>query len=165
MIVNFIIESNSNKVSDTEITRLLTDTYVGGGYSTPERGAEFFVATKVRSRGELISATTQDGIFVGMVIVVRPDAPAKRIAEPDEAEIHLLGVDPNYRRHGIGRLLMTKAIDSILGMGFRKVILWTQPSMKEAHRLYESMGFVRAKSRDPMLDGIDFLAYVKSLSS
>ncbi len=57
------------------------------------------------------------------------------MAEPDEAEIHLLAVDPQYQGIGLGRLLMTKALESIKDMGLRKTVLWTQTTMIPAHRL------------------------------
>ncbi len=157
--MSFPIDNNPMKVSDLEIVGLLTRAYVGGGFTTARRAAEIFAPASVRSRGELISVRTSEGLFAGMVIVVGPDAPARRMAGPDEAEIHLLAVDPLYRRAGLGRLLMSTALDSICQAGLRKVVLWTQPSMKAAHRLYESMGFVRAASRDPIFDEIHFLAY------
>jgi ribosomal protein S18 acetylase RimI-like enzyme len=118
-----------------------------------------FVPSSVRSRGKTIVAHTTDGTFAGMVIVVRPDAPARRIAEPDEAEIHLLAVDSAYRGNGLGRILVSKALESIEEMGFKNTVLWTQPTMIPAHRLYESPGFVRAHERDPVLDGTNFFAY------
>lgn len=160
----FRIECCAVDVADTEITQLLTEAYVNGGFTAPERAAKIFVPAAVRARGELISALDPDGVLVGMVIVVRPDAPARRLAEPDEAEIHLLAVAPQYRRHGLGRQLMQKSLEVIRKIGLPKVLLWTQPAMIPAHRLYESLGFERAPSRDPYLDGTDFLAYVKVLA-
>lgn len=157
------IDNDSLNASDSEIVGLLNKAYVEGGFTTPQRAAEIFVPASVRARGTLISARTSAGLFVGMIIVVRPDAPARRMAAPDEAEIHLLAVDPMYRRLGLGRLLMSAALDAIDSMGFRKVVLWTQPSMIAAHRLYESMGFVRIAPRDPVFDDIYFLAYEKFL--
>lgn len=157
--MQFLIEEDADNVSDSEINKLLTDAYVGGGFTSPERAAIIFVPSSVRSRGKTIVARTTDGAFAGMVIVVRPDAPARRMAEPDEAEIHLLAVDSVYRRYGLGRMLVSKALESIEKMGFKNTVLWTQPTMIPAHRLYESLGFVRAHGRDPVLDGTYFFAY------
>lgn len=158
----FHVEDSPSCVSDPEITTLLGRAYVDGGFTSPERAATTFAPSAVRQRGELIGARTPEGIFAGMVIVVRPDAPARRLAEVDEAEIHLLGVDPRFQGQGLGRLLMAKALERIKEMGFHRTVLWTQPTMIPAHRLYESMGFVRAIARDPVFDGICFLAYVKT---
>lgn len=157
--MGFYMDQHPEHCSDSEINKLLVDAYVGGGFTSPERAAILFVPSAVRNRGKLFVARTTEGVFAGMVIVVRPDAPARRIAEPDEAEIHLLAVDSRYRGNGLGRLLMSTALDSIRNMGFHKSVLWTQPTMVAAHRLYESMGFVRAHGRDPELDGIGFYAY------
>ena len=162
--MEFLIEEHAENISDSEIKKLLTDAYVGGGFTTLERAAIIFVPSAVRNRGKMFVARTTDGVFVGMVIAVRPDAPARRMAEPDEAEIHLLAVDSMYRGNGLGRVLMSKALESIRDMGFNKTVLWTQPQMIPAHRLYESMGFVRAHWRDPVLDGISFFAYEKKSS-
>ena len=160
-MMHFQFESDLNHVSDLEIAMLLNRAYVEGGFTTPERAAYTFDPSAVRKRGEMICARTAEGVFAGMVIVVRPDAPARRMAEPDEAEIHLLGVAPQFQGQGLGRLLMTKALGAIERMGFSKTVLWTQPTMIPAHRLYESMGFVRANDRDPVFDEVGFLAYVR----
>lgn len=161
----FRIESCAGDVADTEITQLLTEAYLNGGFTTPERAEKIFVPAAVRARGELITPRDSDGVFVGMVIVVRPNAPARRMAEPDEAEIHLLAVALQWRRHGLGRQLMEMSLEVIRRMGLSKVLLWTQPTMIPAHRLYESLGFERAPSRDPFLDGTHFLVYAKSLAN
>lgn len=160
--MNFLIEEDAEHITDSEINRLLTDAYVGGGFTSPERASSIFVPSSVRGRGKMITARTTEGIFAGMVIVVRPDSPARRMAESDEAEIHLLAVDSIYRCQGLGRLLMASALQSIQEMGFDKAVLWTQPTMISAHRLYESLGFVRAHWRDPVLDGMLFFAYEKN---
>lgn len=158
----FHFESDPFNISDSEIAVLLNRAYVEGGFTTPERAANTFVPSAVRKRGETIFLRTSEGALAGMVIVVRPDAPARRMAEPDEAEIHLLAVDPQYQGNGLGRSLMTKALELIKDMGFHKTVLWTQPTMIPAHRLYESLGFTRAAARDPVFDGVYFLAYVKN---
>jgi ribosomal protein S18 acetylase RimI-like enzyme len=94
-----------------------------------------------------------------MVIVVTPDSPARRLANADEAELHLLAVDDAYRGVGLGRALVSAAIEVAKELGFRKIVLWTQPSMTAAQKLYESTGFVRADHRDPTINGMRFLAY------
>ena len=77
-----------------------------------------------------------------MIIVVPPDSPARRVAQNGQAEIHLLGVKPEYRRHGLGRMLLESAIDIAKHSGYSKIILLTQFAMKSAQRLYEAMGFI-----------------------
>jgi ribosomal protein S18 acetylase RimI-like enzyme len=57
---------------------------------------------------------------------------------------------------------MTAALESIHAQGLRSAVLWTQSTMVVAQRLYESTGFVRNVSRDPIFDGVPFLAYEKT---
>lgn len=160
----FRLEHDPATVTDSELVGLLTSAYVGGGFTSPERATTVFAPTGVRSRGQMIFARSQvDHSLAGMVIVVLPDSPARWIAESDEIELHLLAVDPRHHGRGLGRALINTALSSIHAQGFRKAVLWTQPSMIVAQRLYERVGFVRAVARDPKLDDIQFLAYEKIL--
>ena len=162
-MMQFRIDSaDSLKVADAEIGDLLNKAYVGGGFTSPERGEVIFAPPAVRGRGHLICARPQGAEkLAGMVIVVTPDSPARRIANADEAELHLLAVDDECRRLGLGGALVKAAIDVTKELGFRKMVLWTQPSMTAAQKLYESAGFVRAVHRDPTINGMRFLAYEK----
>ena len=156
----FYFSTDASTVSDSELVTLLNSAYVGGGFTTPDRAKTVFAPAAVRQRGQLIFARSQnDHALAGMVIVVLPGAAARRISESDETELHLLAVDPLHHGCGLGRAVMTTALESIHAQGFRKTVLWTQPTMVVAQRLYESIGFVRNASRDPTLDGIQFLAY------
>lgn len=159
--MQFRIDSaDSLKIADSEISDLLKRTYVEGGYTSLDKGELLFSPPAVRSRGRLICARPQGAKkLAGMVIVVTPDSPARRIANADEAELHLLAVDPRYRGLGLGRALVQAAIEVVHELGFRKIILWTQPTMAVAHMLYESAGFVRAAPRDPTINGLHYLAY------
>jgi ribosomal protein S18 acetylase RimI-like enzyme len=154
--------ADSLKVADSEIGDLLRKSYVEAGFTSPERGEVIFAPTAVRGRGHLICARPQGNeSLAGMVIVVTPDSPARRIANADEVELHLLAVDCEYRGLGLGRDLVETALDMANGLGYRKMILWTQPAMTVAQKLYESAGFGRTESRDPTINGLKFMAYEK----
>jgi ribosomal protein S18 acetylase RimI-like enzyme len=60
---------------------------------------------------------------------------------------------------GLGRALVRAAIDVGDELGFHKMVLWTQPVMTSAQMLYESAGFIRGAHRDPIINGLRFLAY------
>ncbi len=141
--MNFdIATAQSLKITDPEMTELLTQVYVEAGFTTPEEAVTLFEPSAVRSRGIVLGAREkQNSPLAGMIIVVPPDSPARRLAKNNEAEIHLLGVKTQYRRHGLGHQLVEAAIKQAMQNGYTKLVLWTQLSMHGAQRLYESAGF------------------------
>ncbi len=150
------------KITDFELSKILTQVYVEGGFTKPEEAISLFETGTVRQRGLLIGAREkQHSILAGIVIVVPPDSPARRLAGNNEAEIHLLGVKPEYRQHGLGRKLVETAIDKAKHSGYSTIILWTQFSMKAAQQLYESTGFIY--TNDMTRNGRDFKVYEKQL--
>ena len=62
--------------------------------------------------------------------------------------IAMLSVEPEYRRIGLGRLLVKKAIDTMIENGADEVILETEQVNETALKLYESFGFIRDKRLD-----------------
>ncbi|MDH5359566.1 MAG: GNAT family N-acetyltransferase [Gammaproteobacteria bacterium] len=142
--MEFVIDTaEALGIDDDEISALLAQVYVADGHATTEEAAILFAPTAVRERGVLLGAREQQhGALAGMIILVPPDSPARRIAQDNEAELHLLGVRADYRRDGLGRLLVETAIGLATENDYSKIILWTQHSMKPAQRLYESVGFV-----------------------
>ena len=130
------------QIADHEISGLLTQVYVAGGFTTPEEAASLFEPSAIRTRGILIGARDhRNSNLAGFIIVVPPDSPARRLATNNEGELHLLGVLPGYRRHGLGRQLIDASIDKASRLGYSKLILWTQFSMISAQKLYEAAGF------------------------
>lgn len=57
-------------------------------------------------------------------------------------EMKRLYVRSEYRKHQIGRALALRIIEEARSRGFRAMRLDTLPSMQNAMRLYESLGFV-----------------------
>jgi len=151
-------------IRDDEIEELLDQVYVAEDYMTREEAVTLFTPAVVRQRGVLIGAREhQHAALTGMVIVVPPESPARRIAQDNEAEIHLLGVRSAYRRHGLGRMLVEAAIRLATDKGYRKIILWTQYSMKSAQRLYEAVGFVHTS--ELKRNGRNFKVYELELAT
>lgn len=58
---------------------------------------------------------------------------------PFEYEIHTIGVDPAYQRHGIGRAMMTRLLDEVGPDGV--VYLEVRTDNEPALELYRSLGF------------------------
>ena len=161
--LNFEIATvDAQEIANSEISELLTQVYVGGGFTTPEEAVSLFDPAAVRARGVLISAReNQQSKLAGFIIVVPPGSPARRLAKDNEAELHLLGVRPEYRRHGLGRILVDAAIENASRLGCSKLILWTQLSMSSAQRLYESTGFVHISNIER--NGREFKVYERTL--
>jgi ribosomal protein S18 acetylase RimI-like enzyme len=154
-------------VSDAAIEGLLRRAYVEGGFTPAEVAKTLFAASAVRARGELLVVRPAQGDeLVGMVIVVPPTSPARKLAEADEAEMHLLAVAPEQRGHGVGGALVRAAVASARQAGWARMVLWTQPTMASARKLYEAEGFVRAPARDARiaeLTGRTFFVFEKGL--
>lgn len=164
--MEFRVDSaDSLEISDAEISNLLIIVYVGGGYTDQATAHLLFEPAAVRQRGKIIGAREATaGSLAGMVIVVYPKSPAQRLAQGDETEMHLLAVAPEYRGQGLGKVLVTAAVDEATRGGYAKMVLATQATMGAAHRLYESSGFVRTPERDFSRAGRNFLVYEKVLA-
>ncbi len=84
---------------------------------------------------------------------------------PKEADIHNLAVHPSHRRRGIGRSLLTTAIDGAKGQGSDRVTLEVRKSNQAAQQLYQSLGFEERGVRKGYYsdDGEDALVMVLDL--
>ena len=151
-------------ITDIEISNLLSQVYVGGGFIDSESAISYFEASKIRARGKLICAReVQSRQLVGMVIVVFFDSKARRFAQKNETEMHLLGVKSGFRKNGLGKRLIHAALKEAKKSSSSKMLLWTQTTMHTAHRLYDSFGFTRVPSMDFAGNNQDFFVYEKIL--
>jgi putative acetyltransferase len=66
----------------------------------------------------------------------------RSLEPPEVAELKRMYVRPKARGHGLGRALTNAALASARRLGYERVRLDTVAEMKEAARLYESVGFV-----------------------
>ena len=70
--------------------------------------------------------------------------------------IAMLSVEPDYRKMGLGRLLVKKSIDLMVEQGADEVMLETEITNLAALALYESFGFIRDKRQiSYYLNGVD----------
>jgi len=152
-------------IGDDELRTLLERCYVDEGFSSRASAAQMFVPAAVRARGEILHARDpESGQLLSMLILVLAPSPACRFAtSPDEAELHLLATAPEGRGKGLGQALVEAALEKARALGKRQMLLWTQPPMLAAQRLYARTGFNRAPERDFARDGKEFLFYVKAL--
>ncbi|HZU85566.1 MAG TPA: GNAT family N-acetyltransferase [Polyangiaceae bacterium] len=161
-----IASTRERPVADEALEAILRRVYVEEGFTPPAVAAKLFAAPVVRARGELLCAWAEsEREPIGTVIMVPPTSTARRIARADEAEMHLLGVDRRHRGGGVGARLVEAAEAEARRAGFKRIVLWTQPAMRAAQRLYASGGFARAPSRDAEIAAVTgrvFLVYEKA---
>jgi len=162
--VEFEVVSVSAERDSREIESLLREVYVSGGFTDAQVAASLFAAPAVLARGRvLVARALESKALAGMVIVAPATSPARVFAQSGEVEMHLLAVAPAFRRMGLGDLLVRSALESARQEGALKMLLWTQSSMKDAHRLYERHGFERATARDFERSGRQFLVFERHL--
>jgi ribosomal protein S18 acetylase RimI-like enzyme len=164
-VVTIRIETiRDREVPDGDMQLLLTQAYVDGGFTAPDRAREIFAPAAIHARGDILCAWFAGSAeLAGMVIVVPPTSAAKRFAGDDEAEMHLLATASAFRRMGVGRALVHAAMDHARKAGLSRMLLWTQTSMHAAQRLYASAGFVRVPGRDFSDSGQRFLFFTADL--
>lgn len=151
-------------VADAELRELLTTVYVDEGLTDELLAARVFAPGEVRARGEILHVRDpEDEALMAMVILAPPSSPARRFAGPDEAELHLLATARERRGAGAGRALVEAAIQRARHSGYRRLLLWTQPAMHAAQRLYSALGFLRAPERDFTQHGRQFLFFQREL--
>lgn len=60
---------------------------------------------------------------------------------PDEAVVHLVGVHPNHRRHGIGRSLVREFVAAMRAAGARTVTALAWPGEPPSTAFFGAVGF------------------------
>jgi GNAT superfamily N-acetyltransferase len=73
----------------------------------------------------------------------------------DEAYIHFLGVHPDYRKAGVGRLLYERFFETVQAHGRKIVRCVTAPVNKTSIAFHLRMGFT-AKPQPNTMDGIPY---------
>ena len=112
---------------------------------------------------EVLVAVEDDRLLGGITYVPGPGRFAE-FEDDDAAGIRMLAVDPAAQGRGVGRLLSEACIERAVAAGRARIVLHSTPWMPAAHRLYESLGFVRAPERDESYPEVDLVAYVLELS-
>jgi ribosomal protein S18 acetylase RimI-like enzyme len=61
--------------------------------------------------------------------------------DPTTAYVHMIGTDPNHRRHGLGRALYQLFIDDVQARGATRVRAITWPGNRVSVGFHEALGF------------------------
>ena len=164
--VNFQVRDIESDNEWQQACALLQEVYVGDGYTTLANASEFIKRERFESQSQAIIAMNRDGQVVGVVLLLNRVSSLRQIANGDEREFRMLGVANSARGEGVGQALVQACIDRVHATDAVSLVLWTQPTMLAAHRLYERLGFVRDPSRDEWDDrGFTRLVYVRGCVS
>jgi GNAT superfamily N-acetyltransferase len=91
----------------------------------------------------------KDGEYVGFLIGFLSQT------FPDEAYIHFVGVHPDYRKEGVGRLLYERFFEAVRAQGRSLVRCVTAPVNKPSIAFHLKMGF-QPEPQDTAADGVPF---------
>jgi len=142
------------EVQSTDINEIMT---IERASFTSPWSARFFLEEIRVSYAKSVLAE-MEGRIIGYVIYWQL---------PKEVDIHNLAVHPAYRRQGIGRALLSSAIDSARSQETNRVTLEVRKSNQAAQQLYYSLGFVERGVRKGYYsdDGEDALLMVLDLNA
>jgi GNAT superfamily N-acetyltransferase len=112
----------------------------------------------------VVLAAVEDGRILGSATLeldrrIEDDDP---ILPPEQAEIRMLGVDPDQRGRGVAKRLMDACFAWAAKAGKTRMLLHTTQRMKVAQAMYEAMGFERLPDR-VFPDGFVLLTYEKPI--
>jgi len=132
------------------VSRIVIDTYRTLDFVIhPEYGAELVdVARRASDPNVVVLIARLDGRPVGHAAVVIGPSPMSDHDEPDESSLRMVAVLPEMQGRGVGRALIVAAMQASRRAGRPIMRLYTQPFMKAAQHIYESLGFRRAPARD-----------------
>ena len=125
------------------------------------RYADELAGVEERAAAADVLVAVDDGTVIGGVTFVPgPGNPYAEDLRPGEAGIRMLAVSPAAQGRGAGRALTVACIERARALGATGVALHSTAWMTVAHRLYESLGFVRTPSRDLTYPEVEILSFV-----
>ena len=79
----------------------------------------------------------------GSVVGFAGIGPSRDPVDPEIGELDSIAVDPPYWRKGIGKALISLALQHLVSDGYREAILWTVEGYERGIAFYEAMGWKR----------------------
>ena len=115
--------------------------FIAAGPTTKE-GYASYLGTQLGKPGIVMLVAERAGEVLGYVYAGVEAADYMALRGPAGA-IYDIVVDPDYRRHGVGRLLLDASLTELRVRGAPQVVLSTAEQNEAAQRLFASMGFRR----------------------
>lgn len=116
------------------------------------------VAGRARD-AEVFVALVEGRIVGGITFVADSTSPLSEWDDAAAAGIRMLAIVPEAQGKGLGRALTAYSIERARGLGKTCLLLHSTDFMQSAHRLYESMGFVRTPEIDFSVETVNLLGY------
>ena len=85
---------------------------------------------------------TKEGEFAGAIAIDGQHALS------EGARLRWFIVVPEYQKTGIGRVLISRAIEFCRRQGYPKVFLWTFKGLEDARRIYEAVNFRLSEEKE-----------------
>lgn len=104
------------------------------------RGYGSFLSSQIGREGMVVLAADEGGVVVGYTYAGLEGKDWLTLRGP-AGVIYDLMVDPEHRRQGLGRRLLTETIAALEGLGAPQVQLSTATPNATARTLFESAGF------------------------
>ena len=79
----------------------------------------------------------------GSIVGFAGIGPSRDPVDPEIGELDSIAVDPPYWRKGIGKALISLALQHLVSDGYREAILWTVEGYERGIAFYEAMGWKR----------------------
>jgi ribosomal protein S18 acetylase RimI-like enzyme len=106
----------------------------------PEAGYAWWFEKELANKQALILCAKLDGAIVGYAYARLEARDWNQLLDKHGA-LHDILVHDSARRRGIGRLLLTRALDELRERGAERVVLHTAIKNKSAQKLFASVGF------------------------
>lgn len=146
--MSFTIREAVSEAEWQQIVELLRSVYVGQGYSVVSWADLTLHRAVLEPEGVGLVAVEEHGTVLGFTLLLHPESTMRQLAGSNEREFRLLAVTDVARGQGVGQALIQACIDRSRGAGANALVLWTQPTMVAAQRLYQRLGFARMADRD-----------------
>ncbi|WP_306362618.1 GNAT family N-acetyltransferase [Nocardia sp. CC227C] len=128
---------------------LTVEVYVGEGHVNPRSDYVSELAdTATRAAAAEVLVAVRGDELLGSVTVARPGTAFADIARPGELEFRMLAVAKRARGLGVGSALIDRVVEIARAEGRDGVVLTTMPTMADARRIYDRVGFVHVPERD-----------------
>lgn len=79
----------------------------------------------------------------GTIVAFAGIGPSRDPVDPQLGELYTIAVDPPYWRMGIGKVLISLALQHLVSDDYREAILWTVEGYERGIAFYEAMGWKR----------------------